>query len=1384
MFISNVTLNTYVVPTGALSLIIWAVGGGGGGGGVESTGLYSAGGGGAGGLSRVTFAVSPGDVVQVSVGAGGMGGNDTVSAGLDGEDTTVSFGGNPQTIAQGGQGAGFFGLNGGAGNGGSYLYGDIGMSGGVGGSGSGSIFSAPYGGGGGGTISNAGYTITATNSFHLGEGTSGIAAYDNGVQLFKALGVLGLVPPDPANGACYFAPGCGGACAAVGRTCRPHRGDATCPYRCDRACLVNGCDSRCPPGTTCNYDGNLASSCQSSNQFYSANFYSCTSNAVTIPSRQLGVTCFNDFNCGFSCGKGRVCQYDAAGALCSYSTYACVPAPPMVALPAGGPACFSTDTCGGYCGPDEVCALNGTSSCVAGSNFTFSCAPRSPTVVIQKGNLCFSADDCQGTCEQFGALCSVAYSISCGSQRPFSCIQDCASPWNSTCGGGYCSLLESASCVRSTRTCSASGSFDCIGPDTSYGNDNTCAGGCAPDEICSQNYIAMPYDGFYTCNKLVDGCFSTNCAGLCPAGTSCQNLRPGLGGCAASSYYGWSCETVDTSSCLSDSSCLSACPAGTTCKVVTPSLAGAWGVCESVPVAWSVNNNGLYYQPGVSGGVFAMGFTCRPCTAGDVCFNPNSCFSPSSCSSCPRDTVCANVGISAPCTADLVGAGSSYTCLNVTLQPGCHLNDGGCSNSCGSGEQCMYSSLEDCMRFPTRVGASAMDVSTFSYANYKCSRANDCYTNSVCNDACNNFAGTLCTWVGGAGPCSAASPGYTCAAVGSTPTAMCFNSPACGSGCLPGSQCLVDTGDACTHGVYGASPPPPMPSAPPALVPNGTLYHGWTSEVERWGDNCNLSTYDSIQPTASGGFYPYNAGDSFRCRAWKLAATICTSQPILLNGGPNWACSPSGGFTDPTFGSFCATSQQIVCSQCMGGSPGDPCFELCSYQCSGSYCKIPISMRSCSGAVSIVEPVPPAPPPAVNYRCHGTTASYGTTAACYADQYCLGSCGNNSYCSGTPRCGTSFNTGSYSCFPFNNSAGQCWLWWPDCYINCNQPGFSCQSDQSCLTGTGTSPMYNGGYNNYNGQIPNPPGNAPYRCVRSQNQNNVTNNSSIPPAGGSPSNAACASLSNCSATCKAPATCVRNADVTNCESYSCHVSTECFAAAPQCLGLCAASQTCSFIGSAAPCGAATPGYACSNISAACFTQSGVGSCPAGTMLAYDFSRRTCTSNSSAYAAFPLSPADVRGTFACLGTSACFAPRDAASCAAVCEGTPCVPDASLTDACGKGSAAVVLPGSRDGFALVCPNQRLPKRTTSGRYILPLVTSLPLAGVMVAVGVAHAMSAEQRQQLARLLPRFSMDGLSNKLMRKPAPHKSDADDAQSQEQQPQPPGEIDPEAAAAHG
>lgn len=133
--------------------------------------------------------------------------------------------------------------------------------------------------------------------------------------------------------------------------------------------------------------------------------------------------------------------------------------------------------------------------------------------------------------------------------------------------------------------------------------------------------------------------------------------------------------------------------------------------------------------------------------------------------------------------------------------------------------------------------------------------------------------------------------------------------------------------------------------APPA-GPGSGLYHGWTSPVR----NCLTNSYDTTAVTADGGVYPYNAGDSAACRAWKLAATICNSEPEQYEGDANYFCASSGGFTDPTFGTFCAVSQQYACSDCPGACNAGTCS------------KGPISLRNCDGnEVPSPPPVPPSP---------------------------------------------------------------------------------------------------------------------------------------------------------------------------------------------------------------------------------------------------------------------------------------------------------------------------------------------------------------------------------------------------------------------------------------
>ena len=114
------------------------------------------------------------------------------------------------------------------------------------------------------------------------------------------------------------------------------------------------------------------------------------------------------------------------------------------------------------------------------------------------------------------------------------------------------------------------------------------------------------------------------------------------------------------------------------------------------------------------------------------------------------------------------------------------------------------------------------------------------------------------------------------------------------------------------------------------------LYHGYADPGLA---GCVITSYNATAATNLGGSYPYNAGDSIICRAWKLAATVCTTAPVGYGYVPpgNWSCPNSGGFTDPTFGTYCAVANQYSCSDCYGA-----CNAVCAYN--------PLSLRNCAGS--------------------------------------------------------------------------------------------------------------------------------------------------------------------------------------------------------------------------------------------------------------------------------------------------------------------------------------------------------------------------------------------------------------------------------------------------
>jgi len=141
---------SWTVPQGVTSISVTVVGGGGGGGGgTEKGNGYGGGGGGGGAVSYGTLAVSPGNVVSISVGSGGNGAgqsNLSPGGGDNGGGSSISCPGG-SVSAGGGKAGGRWG--GGAGGSG----GSAGSGGGTGGgdhdSGSGGKGGNSYGNGGG-----------------------------------------------------------------------------------------------------------------------------------------------------------------------------------------------------------------------------------------------------------------------------------------------------------------------------------------------------------------------------------------------------------------------------------------------------------------------------------------------------------------------------------------------------------------------------------------------------------------------------------------------------------------------------------------------------------------------------------------------------------------------------------------------------------------------------------------------------------------------------------------------------------------------------------------------------------------------------------------------------------------------------------------------------------------------------------------------------------------------------------------------------------------------------------------------------------------------------------------------------------------------------------
>jgi hypothetical protein len=183
---------SFVVPQGVTRLRVRAIGGGGGGGGNFGNG--GGGGGGGGGYAEGIFAVGPGQVIAVTVGAAGAAGTNgsgTASGNSGGNGGASSFG--AFLSAAGGQGGGgaLAGGQGNSGPGGSGSGGAVNMAGSAGNAG---LNAGPNGfGGHGGAASAGGGGGAASSGLPSAGGFPGGGGAGGGGGFAGAAGAPGLV---------------------------------------------------------------------------------------------------------------------------------------------------------------------------------------------------------------------------------------------------------------------------------------------------------------------------------------------------------------------------------------------------------------------------------------------------------------------------------------------------------------------------------------------------------------------------------------------------------------------------------------------------------------------------------------------------------------------------------------------------------------------------------------------------------------------------------------------------------------------------------------------------------------------------------------------------------------------------------------------------------------------------------------------------------------------------------------------------------------------------------------------------------------------------------------------------------------------------------------
>ncbi len=365
------------------------------------------------------------------------------------------------------------------------------------------------------------------------------------------------------------------------------------------------------------------------------------------------------------------------------------------------------------------------------------------------------------------------------------------------------------------------------------------------------------------------------------------------------------------------------------------------------------------------------GETLHPCARGSYCTATNTCAE-----GCASDLDCFGLADGGPplscsvtrqCTAPACSNDDNCPLGNVCRSGRCAA---GCSatHGCVTGQTCCTGTCFDLQRDPTHCGTCTTACSTTQataaciagacrltctagFGNCNANLADGCEASVLSSLTNCGGCGMACTFTRGMGLCATGACVVTacdadfqdCDNNGangceSNPNTDAMNCGRCGAPCAggmtcSGGVCACPTGQIvcasmCTNvqsdrlncGMCNFGCPTGQ-SCVAGMCSSRPLYHGWTCPIA----GCLTTGYNTTAATVLGGTYPYNTGDSAACRAWKLAATVCTTQPLAYSGTENFSCPASGGFTDPLFGTYCAVAGQYACSSCPGSCNAGGC---------------------------------------------------------------------------------------------------------------------------------------------------------------------------------------------------------------------------------------------------------------------------------------------------------------------------------------------------------------------------------------------------------------------------------------------------------------------------